>query len=808
MFYSQIILAKKGPLGKVWLAAHWGDKKLGRPAIFSTDISQSVESIVNPSVPLALRVSGHLLLGVVRIYSRKVKYLMHDCTEALVKIKMAFRPMNVKGGKATGDGDDGAGQVDLVDRLDGSNTNNAVPHFGDWDAQGMELNDTVMAALVQPIAFLDDSEGTGTGATVGNKESATEKGAFAIPFSLDDEDNLNLSGSGGGWILADDADENNILNDSQQNNQSTSQGGATASDLLSRSIVRDDEEWGAFDPDAGVNLVEEEDEGGLAPTRKRKYSDDLSSEENQSKITAIGEVPSIEVARREDQSSIQDRTSLLTTGRPSVLLQDQTTLTETDNMSTALASRKESAVSDVEMVAQLGEDLDFNQPGADFEPSDMMEVEPLVASPTSTAEKTGALPEDHQSLSSHATSHQSRATALTQATSTSVVSPSSSAENKRPRAKRIRRRRIVIDNDETELTSDFIRNMLKDTSDICRPRFHPADPGTGGTTTKHQSQHTKALEDLTIEERMTRPNIGDDGMLAQELLELWDRNTRVIMGEPLPFRMRSSGDAQEVARQRKIQEEMEKQGEETEDIEGARREQGRTSMDKDEVSFPTDLSSQATQDNLNNNNDFNNVGPEFDAAVPFAEGPDGLDAVNNTGGVEDGEMSIPGDFESPDRPSGASSSTRPSFALGHVNDFMEEDFFGNANETTIPDQRQAQGSDLVSSSSKWHKHTVKVLDMLKRNLDNSSQENLSFEQLSEGCSRRTAAGVFFELLQLKTWDFVELNQDESYGDILVGKGVKFDEGPPSNDKITTEEEQQEQDESTQEAEQQADTVVA
>ena len=92
MFYSQIILAKKGPLGKIWLAAHWGDKKITRPQIFSTDISQSVDTIVNPAVPLALRVSGHLLLGVVRIYSRKVKYLMNDCHEALVKIKMAFRP--------------------------------------------------------------------------------------------------------------------------------------------------------------------------------------------------------------------------------------------------------------------------------------------------------------------------------------------------------------------------------------------------------------------------------------------------------------------------------------------------------------------------------------------------------------------------------------------------------------------------------------------------------------------------------------------------------------------------------------------
>ena len=94
MFYSQIILARKGPLGKIWLAAHW-DKKLTKTQIYATDISESVENILSPSAPLALRVSGHLMLGIVRIYSRKVKYLMSDCTEAMWKIKMAFRPGNV-----------------------------------------------------------------------------------------------------------------------------------------------------------------------------------------------------------------------------------------------------------------------------------------------------------------------------------------------------------------------------------------------------------------------------------------------------------------------------------------------------------------------------------------------------------------------------------------------------------------------------------------------------------------------------------------------------------------------------------------
>ena len=50
----------------------------------------STESIINPDAPLALRLSGQLMLGVVRVYSRKVNYLFQDCSEALVKIKQAF----------------------------------------------------------------------------------------------------------------------------------------------------------------------------------------------------------------------------------------------------------------------------------------------------------------------------------------------------------------------------------------------------------------------------------------------------------------------------------------------------------------------------------------------------------------------------------------------------------------------------------------------------------------------------------------------------------------------------------------------
>lgn len=43
-----------------------------------------------PDVPMALRMSGHLLLGVVRIYSKKVDYLFRDCTLLNTWLAKAF----------------------------------------------------------------------------------------------------------------------------------------------------------------------------------------------------------------------------------------------------------------------------------------------------------------------------------------------------------------------------------------------------------------------------------------------------------------------------------------------------------------------------------------------------------------------------------------------------------------------------------------------------------------------------------------------------------------------------------------------
>ena len=90
MFYSEFVLAKKSPLGNVWLAAHW-TKKLTSAMIAKSDVVEACNSIIHPAAPLALRTSGHLLLGVVRIHDSKQKVLMTDCSNALVKIKVCMQ---------------------------------------------------------------------------------------------------------------------------------------------------------------------------------------------------------------------------------------------------------------------------------------------------------------------------------------------------------------------------------------------------------------------------------------------------------------------------------------------------------------------------------------------------------------------------------------------------------------------------------------------------------------------------------------------------------------------------------------------
>ncbi|XP_043724212.1 sister chromatid cohesion 1 protein 2-like [Telopea speciosissima] len=85
MNYSKTLFCSKGLLRPIWVAAYC-DKRLKKDQVSLTDISSSVDEIMLQTVTVTYRVLGYLLLGVVRIYSKKVDHLYHDCDEILVRI--------------------------------------------------------------------------------------------------------------------------------------------------------------------------------------------------------------------------------------------------------------------------------------------------------------------------------------------------------------------------------------------------------------------------------------------------------------------------------------------------------------------------------------------------------------------------------------------------------------------------------------------------------------------------------------------------------------------------------------------------
>ncbi|GEQ71004.1 hypothetical protein JCM33374_g4685 [Metschnikowia sp. JCM 33374] len=97
---SELLVSRQGPLAHVWLASNY-DKKLSKQQFLNTNIVTSSNLISNRQVQpssgnsthetITLRLSGQLLLGIVRIYSRKTKYLLDDIHETLHKLKTSFK---------------------------------------------------------------------------------------------------------------------------------------------------------------------------------------------------------------------------------------------------------------------------------------------------------------------------------------------------------------------------------------------------------------------------------------------------------------------------------------------------------------------------------------------------------------------------------------------------------------------------------------------------------------------------------------------------------------------------------------------
>ena len=111
----------------------------------------------------------------------------------------------------------------------------------------------------------------------------------------------------------------------------------------------------------------------------------------------------------------------------------------------------------------------------------------------------------------------------------------------------------------------------------------------------------------------------------------------------------------------------------------------------------------------------------------------------------------------------------------------------NVDELTI----QMDNREEINREEIVHRRTVRTLRMLQDNMraegegdskgrgdenDEPKPTSLSYDNLSASTnSRKTVAGVFSQLLRLKTWDFVNLKQSGPCSDIEIRAGLRFRE---------------------------------
>ncbi|CAM9892181.1 unnamed protein product [Pylaiella littoralis] len=702
MFYSQIILAKKGPLGKIWIAAHW-DKKLNKAQIFQTNINTSVENILQPTVPLALRMSGHLLLGLVRIYSRKVKYLMSDASEALVKIQMAFRP----------------GATDMP-------TGATVAAPGAIEAQGFgEFDDLGMDNMNINVDVF-----TNAFAVDNWMEEAPANFARRTDITLDPAESMSMvSGQdrNGSFMLGESVDLSfGSVGDSRM-----------SMDRSRSSRVSD------------IEAVRDGDESGLRSGRLSVSMDVMTT-------------------GKDDEQMDGGYDDL---GPP----------TDLNDLALDAAAGDIGGGRELDDAAEMMDGMDPGGfEGAEF---DAPEFNPDMGNQEQLGgDADEMLPEGAVQLDDDTLNFDDAGFSRTELPEGGGVEETREGEEKeeeeeeedeiavRPKTVRTRKRKLVL-NQVTLIDMASMKAQLQDSSDITRKR--PRGP------------RRVAQEVLSPEEQLAAPLLPWLAPPIQDML----RACMTPGGFPFPVRMRApaeeehGGDSGAGAGAQEEQEE-------GEEILGPDPTADRNEVEQEDVELTrrADDSRQSI-----------GAGGLADASLGSAFKEDaGLEAGGQGAAGGDVDAFDLGDTGGMD--------------MGGVEDFGGGFEAGlDLNEDVAPDMQQASGdldlggavNDLDASRDdanidqdgneasavgesgdgpsdtgalprhKWHPHTVKVLRLVQKQLKASRGPAVTHASLTRGAKRKTAAGAFFELLQLKTWDFVELFQEESYGDIRVTAGPRL-----------------------------------
>ena len=343
----------------------------------------------------------------------------------------------------------------------------------------------------------------------------------------------------------------------------------------------------------------------------------------------------------------------------------------------------------------------------------------------------------------------------------------------KPRKRRRKRRKVVIDNHQTELTNDHIRAMLQNTEDIVRPMLHPAsvwdESGDSNTQTAPKTYALLVLEERQKQQQqqqppkrnakkqpmeipsLTQPFLQDSNtLLHPKLQSLWKDNYWKALGQDCPYPKHQTADEVEALRRDQTNDDDSSKGDAS-DLEVPQAEKMETADEPEELEeFPTVLDDENEE--------------ELDVPVPdFGDQDEVALQRKSTDGNDDDLLD-----------------------LGMVNDMVLD----SDEEDETEEDRQALG-DVSSSSTKWHKHTVRVYKHLQKCIqdpnstaaseEETKPESVDFDELTKHVvSRRNASSIFFEMLQLKTWDFIEVDQDQAYGKIAISAGLRFGEDAPNN----------------------------
>eukprot|EP00741_Cyanophora_paradoxa_P002651 tig00000615_g2572.t1 len=616
MFYSTHVLTKKGPLAKIWLAAHFDKNKLTKLQILQTSIPDTCESIANPAVPMALRMSGPLLLGVSRIYASKVRFLETDCNEALAKLKTAVVAR--------------AGQVDLP--ADGAIAHVAAITLPD------NLEDVDVHNLT--IQFVPAGE-----AHTSSRDAITlkEKSTGMVDLQLGEGDFFDIGDErSAGWLFND-----------------------------------------VLDP-----VVEE-------PERGRK------------------------AAPKEARASEADRVETPEIGRSAPV--------------------------------QNKDDIPAPEFVADFEPfGDDMDIGAMLDN--AAAGKAAAAPERASELAPMALEPMGMPTPLADdapresnraSTKLSALSPVQIEPFPTPLVpvsmKRGGKRRKVgpIISEETELSSEHIRQAISDTTDIV---FTKDDMRSrlGLARADAEAAAAPAVEPLSLEALIAsdRPLLA--GLEADFLSGLRKRAKEEAAGGP---KKRSKA--------------------KRETKEGAADAQAPAPADEpDEPRRSSDAVVAAGEDQ------------HWDAPdAPFFDG--GFDGAGPAG-----ELGAPADEEKAPSPAPREADAEAGPAERKK---KGKERAGRTVEAGGDLEEDLEAPGQQEAAHAFSARTVKMMNLIKKALadEEDDEAHLSLADMTRGKKKKTAAGAFFELLVLSTRGYIRVEQEEPYGDILVRRTEKLFNAPSS-----------------------------